>query len=213
MFQNILEDTEKLRRDSVGMRRRRSSIATTANRQRTKLMSDQEPQPGTKETQTQSRRASLPLGAQIFQDLPDDGSGEGREETKDDMEEEVREEDTLASAPENLRKRRYSLVPSATRGYPQQKSINASSSVLKDRSNTATSSGSGTSVFKDPIQTEKTTKKLRTEEEGARSGTGSDENVNNTTSKNATLNVSNSKLRRNSISATSSKRRLASRAI
>jgi hypothetical protein len=198
MFQNILQDTEKIRRDSVGMRRRRSSISMNTSRHRSNLIEDEtesvvEKSQGRELLQSQSRRASLPLGAQIYQDLPENGNG--REESKDSVDENDEED-----PPQNSKKRRYSLVPTA-------KGSRKSTNILKDRSNTSTNTSS---IFKDPIETEKTAKKLKTDVMVA---TGdnfrlANENVNPRGS---------SKLRRNSIStssdATSAKRRLASRAI
>jgi hypothetical protein len=198
MFQNILQDTEKIRRDSVGMRRRRSSISMNTSRHRSNLIEDEtesvvEKSQGRELLQSQSRRASLPLGAQIYQDLP--GNGNGREESKDSVDENDEED-----PPQNSKKRRYSLVPTA-------KGSRKSTNILKDRSNTSTNTSS---IFKDPIETEKTAKKLKTDVMVAPGDNLSlaNENVNPRGS---------SKLRRNSIStssdATSAKRRLASRAI
>lgn len=188
MFQNILQDTEKTRRESIGMRRRKSSISMAASRHRSKVIEDETEKSslgrsqGSELLQSQSRRASLPLGALIYQDA--DGTEESKGSDGDNG-----DEDTCLSS----KKRRYSLVPTAG---GSRKSTN----ILKDRSNTLNSGR----LFKDPIDTEKVAKKLKTEV--LLGDNLANENVNP---------QSSSKLRRNSISSTSTsaKRRLASRAI
>lgn len=182
MFQNLLQDTEKIRRESVGIRKRRSSIVTSNSsriQNDEQLVEDISPQTVNSTRVLRPRRASISIGNQIYHETL------GIEETKE------LEQETMDDALQNPKKRRYSLIPGTSKNSRK-------SNILQDKSNI--------SIFNDPHngESEKKSKKPKVVPENKLTIGESDignENI-------APKETRSSRLRRNSITSSKIRNRI-----